>query len=146
MNPPLLRWTIGEASREWGTNVKTIALGLRTQGIVAEADGKYSTQQINRAINGDYEAAKTRDTNASADIREITKANLLRENIPANLVMSVWNGTLAELRQKILYLEELSEARKHEILKDLQDVPANDYFTASNPSPQSDTETVQEAA
>ncbi len=130
MDAELIRWSIAHASREWGTNVKTIAVGLRTQGIVAEADGKYSTQQINRAINGDYEAAKTRDTNASADIREITKANLLRENIPAVDVARVCNGVFSELRQKITYLVEIPEARRHEILKDLQDIPMDDYFNS----------------
>ncbi len=130
---PEIRWTVNAASRAWATNVKTVAQGLRLNDIQPGSDGKYSTLQIDKALHGDFEAEKTRDTKASADIREVRLANLRRENIPADMVERVVNNFVAELRQKITYLTELSDARKAELLKDMMAIPTDEYFREAGP-------------
>lgn len=126
-----LRWTIGTAASEWATNVKTIALGIRTLGIIPGDDGMFSTIQIDKALHGDFEVEKTRDTAASADTRELKLANLRRENIPAYNVERVVGALLSDLRQQITYLE-IPDDKKADILRNLQAIPIDEYFTAGN--------------
>lgn len=129
------------AAREFDFDPKTLAKSVRVAGIVPGEDGKFSTMDMVRAVFGDDEReflrARTRDTNEAADIKAIKKANLLRENIPADLVEKVWSDAVIDLRQKVLYAE-IPDALKQDILRDLQNIPAETYFKTSAPSADED--------
>jgi len=139
------RWTIGYAASEFGLDEKTLAARIKAAGVLKGTDGRFSTQDITRAIFGDLELEKTRLTSEQADIAAINKAEMLRELVPTVFMARVWGGVLADLRQKISFLE-LPDAKKAEILADLQDLPIDDYFTAASQGDQEDADRQPEAA
>lgn len=128
-----LRWTIGGAAAEFGLHPKTLTGRIKTSGVVAGEDGKFSTADVCAAIYGDYESEKTRLTKEQADIAALKKTEMQHLLLPVGLVEKVWNGVTADLRQKILFLE-IPDVKKQEILADLQNIPIDDYFTAANTS------------
>lgn len=126
-----VRWTLHAAASDWDIDDKTLEKNIKSSGVIAGEDGKFSTLDICKAVYGDLKGdhirAMTRNQNESADMQAVKKANLLRENIPAHLVVSVWSSMMIELRQKILYAE-IPDKAKQDILKDLMAIPVEDYF------------------
>jgi hypothetical protein len=56
---PLMRWTIQRASADFGMHRDTLAKYLRREGIQPGPDGKYSTQEIVKAVYGDLRTEQT---------------------------------------------------------------------------------------
>jgi len=125
-----IRLTIETGAREFGMDRRTLRSRLTVAAILPGEDGKYSIGQLAKAIFSDLQAERTRLTKEQADIAEVKKANLLRENIPTAMVVKVWSSFVIDLRQKIL-LSELSDAAKRDILHDLQSIPVENYFEDS---------------
>lgn len=125
-----IRWTLIRAASEFGVDRKTMTDRLKSAGIEAGKDDCFSTADICRAIFSDLEAEKIRDTRAAAKLKEIAIEDKLRNSIPVALVEKVWSATIIDLRQKILYAE-IPDQTKQEILKDLQAIPIDEYFTAT---------------
>jgi len=141
----IYRWSVGRAAAEFGLDPKTLSGRIKAAGVLAGSDGKYSTRDIDCAIHCDYDNEKTRLTKEQADVVALKKAEMLRELVPAKLVERVWAGVMADLRQKISFLE-LPDGKKAEILADLQDIPIDDYFTAASQSDEEDPGRLPEAA
>jgi hypothetical protein len=133
----LIRWTLHAASMDFDLDDKTLSKNIRTSGVSPGEDGCFSTADICKAVFGDLRGdlirAQTRDADASAKIREVKLACLQHENIPAASVERVLAGVMIELRQKIQYAP-LPDPLKQEILRDLQTIPIEQYFTNANAS------------
>jgi hypothetical protein len=127
MKATLIRLTLERGASEFGLNRKTLASRIRIAGELPGEDGKFSIAQLARAIYSNYEAERTRLISEQADTARIKKNNLLRQNIPAELVERVVAGMMIELRQKILYAEIPAKV-KTDLLRDLQAVPLDQYF------------------
>lgn len=132
-----IQWTKELAASEFDINPRTLTDRLRQDGINPDENGFFTTKQICAAVYGDIRGelirAQTRNQNEAADMTAIRKSNLLRENIPAELVERVWSSTLIELRQRISYAE-IPDKVKQELSRDLMACPTADYFKNSKPA------------
>ncbi len=124
----IVRWTVGQASQEFGRDPKTITSKLKSAGLVPGADGMFSTHDICRALFSDYESEKTRLTKEQADLAELKKLQMSKELCPVRLVDHAWTRAIVDLRQKILNLDYISQQQKNDILRDLQNIPIDEYF------------------
>lgn len=134
-----IRWSVWRAAAEFNVDQKTLNKRLAQADAEPGSDKRYSTSQICAAIYGDIAGAKLRNQLLDADLKEIEKHKELREWVPVDFVERVWASVLADLRQKISILD-IHDDRKQEILADLQNIPADDYFTTTSPSPEEDAE------
>ena len=116
-----VRWTVEHAATEFGPDRRTLAKRLRDAGVVKGADGKYSTQDICRAI---YEAESARDAKdrQHTELLRVQTENARRERIPIGLVEALWDaaiqGTAAAL--KAHKNKNLTPAKINEILGTLR--------------------------
>lgn len=128
----IVRFSLHQAAQEWQLDDKTLASRFKAASIVPDDKG-YSVAQINRAVFGDLEGdrirAQTKQAEAAAELTAVKTANLRRENIPAFLVEKVLADLMIELRQKITYAT-MPDKDKQDILKDLQAIPVEQFFTA----------------
>ena len=128
----IVRFSLHQAAQEWQLDDKTLASRFKAASIAPDENG-YSVQQINRAVFGDLEGdrvrAQTKQAEAAAELKAVKTANLRRENIPAFLVEKVLADLMIELRQKITYTT-MPDKDKQDILKDLQAIPVEQFFTA----------------
>jgi hypothetical protein len=83
----LIRWTVQRDSVEFGMHRDTLSKYLRREGIRPGPDGKYSTQEIVRAVYGDLRTEHTRETRARADRLELELAKERRQVISAPRVL-----------------------------------------------------------
>jgi hypothetical protein len=132
----IIRWTIYAASMNFDVDAKTLTKQMQVAGVLPGEDGKFSTMDICRSIFGDLKGdlvrAQTRDTNKAADIKAVNLANLLRQNIPSEIVEKAWSSVIIDMRQKILYAE-IPDKIKQDILKDLMAMPIDEYFKDAKP-------------
>ena len=132
----LIRWSLNAASDNFGIAFKTLTVRIKSEGIEPGEDNKFSTMDICRAVYGDLKGdlmrAQTRAQNEAADMTAVKKSNLLRDNIPADLVERVWSSVLIELRQRISYAE-IPDKVKHDLSRDLMSIPVEEYFKDSKP-------------
>jgi hypothetical protein len=130
VNTQQIHWTINAASVEFGLHRATITKRLAAAGIdPAFSDGTFSTTQICRAIFSDKQSEQTRLIAANADLAEIDLDEKRRSLVPISMVERVWNATLADMRNKISYAQ-IPQNVKEDLVKDLQDVPREEYFNA----------------
>lgn len=123
-----LHWTVQAAAGEFGLDEQTLSKAIKRAGIESSfGDGTFSTKAICRAIYSDKEAEQTRLTAANADIAEMEREEKRRNLVQVANVERVWNSTLADLRNKIAYAQ-IPQAIKDDLIKDLQDVPRDEYF------------------
>ena len=87
--PATLRWTQEKAAAEFDLDPKTLRKRLHSADIKSGDDGRYSTNQIVRAIFGELRHEQIRLTRANADCQEIENQCLRRERIPVDVVNEV---------------------------------------------------------
>jgi hypothetical protein len=122
------RWTAFLASQEFHKTVNRVRQGLRAHGIEAGPDGKYSTQEIARAIF-DHDALERRAKEARLQ-HQIDEAQVARDKVKENKRELI---RMSELREWILYLQtvlfqivrhsKLSEQEKQILIRKLKDAP-----------------------
>lgn len=122
-----IRWTVEHAASEWGIDRKTLAKYIRVSGVVTGTDGKFSTRDIDRAVNSDGEAAR-----AALAVSQKNKCDLQVKKLAAELVdpkqcQQLWDSAMVALRTKIAD-SKIPEEDKRAILKDLQSIPLNEYL------------------
>src|SRR6185369_16203624 len=88
------RWSISEASGEFGIHRDALSKRLRVAGILAGVDGAFSTKQITNAIYGDFDAQHLKRETALARIAELKQGELEHSLLPAVLVVRVWSQTI----------------------------------------------------
>jgi hypothetical protein len=125
--PPLKRWSLDEAAREFACAVKDLSLWLRRAEIAAGADGYYSTLQLVRAVHGDYDSERLREVKHRANLLELEEREKRRQLIPADQVAAAWEAVLAGLRSGVMN-SELDEQKKRDLLDDLRQIPVGEYY------------------
>lgn len=116
-----IRWTKQKAATEFGLDSKTLTTRLRAEGIEADKDGRFSTQQICAAVFGDMYGQRLRLTREQADKLSIENSASRRELVPAGEVLEVIERGLTALRQAILSASNLEAEDKDKLIKHLRE-------------------------
>jgi phage terminase Nu1 subunit (DNA packaging protein) len=122
-----IRWTIEHAASEWGVDRKTLAKYIRVSGVVQGSDGKFTTRDIDRAINSDGEAARAALAISQKENFDLRNKKLSGELVDPRQCQQLWDAAMIALRTKIAD-SALPDSAKREIVKDLQSIPLNDYL------------------
>lgn len=108
-----VRWTVEHAATEFGLDRRTLAKRIRTAGIPAWGDGKFSTQDILRALYGD-DPGKEKDREQAEHFR-LKNQELRHERVPVQDAEEVWDatfqaiaGTLKSHKGKLLTQEVIN--------------------------------------
>ena len=114
----LMRWTLNQASREFGVHREQLERRRRALSIEAGQDGCFSSQQVSAMLFGDKEAETI--GKLAAERRQIELKNALTEGelISVAYVIRLAESFLVPVRQRILS-SGLSEDERAEILDDL---------------------------
>lgn len=128
-----LRWTIERACSEFSINPRTLAKRLKVSGDEPGKDKKWATMQIASAVFGNLYVEQLRNERLDGDIKERKVKAIDRDMMATSQVLRAWEVILVGLRQKILFLEKLSEDEKRELLLDLQKIPVDEYFKDDKP-------------
>jgi phage terminase Nu1 subunit (DNA packaging protein) len=134
-------WTVNSLSEETGLDRRTIKKILADTAPV-ESDGKtdfYKLSDFIKALieyhkpKGDASeaalvAARTRLTNADADIREVERARIRNEVMETETVFRVIENRDLAIRRTILTTPDLTDERKDAILRSLQQVTLEDFL------------------
>jgi hypothetical protein len=126
--PAGIRWSIYRAAVEFGIDRRTLARRLASASTEPGPDAHYSTRDIVCAVFTDLETERTRLTKAQADVAELKRGELLRNWMPRELVIPLWNGTLEIMRGIISSRRDLPEPLKADLIRDLQPPNENEYL------------------
>ena len=127
-----IRWTVERAATEFGCARETLSNRLKRAGIIAGADGRWSTKQICAAVHGDLESEKLRNLRDDAEIKEFELGRLRRELIPAVDVHATWAAIIIALRQAVWNFDAPEAVRRRWLLE-LRDLKVDDYFDTAKP-------------
>lgn len=123
-----IRWTMSQASSEFGIDSKTLAKRIKSKGVMPGDDKKFSTADICRAVFSDGEAAR-----AALAISQKTLVDL-KTDLLSNVLCyrsqaaALWDNAIIALRQKVSDRTDLTAEQKQDLLKDLQKIPIDDYI------------------
>lgn len=128
----IIRWTLKQASEEFGVHIHKLTRMLKSAGIRPDAeDGMFSTMDIVKAVvdplSEKLKLAQIDDTTKAAALKDVRTKTLLKENVPIAIVEKVWSDFIVDLVQKINNLDLPDKARK-EVLADLQQIDVEKYF------------------
>jgi hypothetical protein len=117
-----IKWTIQQASIEFGTSPPTLGKALAQASIAPAADGTYSTQEICQALFGLMHQEKLA---TQKEIREklqlenqITRGQMLSRSELAKAL-----ALIADAMTSRIAASELSRSAKEDLLKDLSSIP-----------------------
>jgi hypothetical protein len=130
-----VRWTITEAAPEFNLTRKTLSERIKSKGIEPGRDNKFSTRDICLAVFSDLENEKTQLTMEQKELTRIRKLQLARKLCVLETVQGVWHSALAEIRQRVSNWA-VEDDLKQQLLKELRDIPTDDYFPKDAPSPE----------
>lgn len=124
-----IRWTLKQASEEFGVNIQVMTRKLKSNGALPGDDNKFSTRQIFESLTLDFDLKKEQLKLVKEQSRHVAiRASILeKQAAPVALVEKVWSDFIVDLRQKITNLAIPAEQRT-EILADLQTIPVENYF------------------
>ena len=124
-----IRWTLKQASEEFGVNIQVMTRKLKSNGALPGDDNKFSTRQIFESLTLDFDLKKEQLKLVKEQSRHVAiRASILeKQTAPVALVEKVWSDFIVDLRQKITNLAIPAEQRT-EILADLQTIPVENYF------------------
>lgn len=115
-----VRWTIEEAAAEFDIAPKTLAKRLKTQGVDCGDDGKWSTLQMHRAVAGDIQGERLRETKERADKLALENSQLRGTLLNVDLLRPAFSDWATAITQKVK-ASHLSQAEKGALLKELRD-------------------------
>ena len=121
-----LRWTIEQAARECSIDRKTLTKRIMAEGITPGDDGMFATSDILKAIVGDLDREKTRDTAAAADLREMKRDEMRKRLIPREAVRAALEELKVVITQVIEHTD-LSLNSKREIFAALRKLNEHDF-------------------
>ena len=128
-----LRWSVTRAAKEFHVDFKTLTKRLTAAAISPGDDGRYSTQQIARAVyldGGDIDAEKLRKVRLECDLLQLRKDEAENRLLDADKVLQVWSQAVLIVRGTILALP-LPEAQRFAILDAITDIPLSAYVRAA---------------
>ena|SRR5271166_5171463 len=117
--PKPIRWTINQASMEFGVERKTLTSKLRGLEAQPADDGRYSTLQIDAAIHGDSDAEKLRLLQEQFRKLKLENDRKSGEQVDKEMVFKAYEGVFICLRQTILG-SNMTDAEKAECLAQLR--------------------------
>jgi phage terminase Nu1 subunit (DNA packaging protein) len=97
-----MKWTVHKASIEWGVDRRSLAKWLSQLGLEVTAGKKFHTRDISRAIMGDLDYERTRDTRAAASIRELELAQKREELVSMPEAQAMYTAALLPVRQRLM--------------------------------------------
>lgn len=97
-----IRWTLERASREFGLDKKTLSGRVKRQGELPGEDGRWSTQQMVRAIYDDLEFERIRKTRAEADGQEMLNRKTAGELVDLEQLASRLEPVMIEMKRIVL--------------------------------------------
>lgn len=97
-----VRWTVQSAASEFGINPRTVASRLKVAGIVSGQDGLFSTVDIHRAICGDIDRERLRETREKANKLELENAVSRGELMDLQDLARRYEPIYAQIRQTII--------------------------------------------
>lgn len=114
-----IRWTIRQASVEFGKDRTHLTKRLRQVGEQPGQDGTYSTRQIVSAVFGDIDSKKLEI--ASEQAEKLKMENLLTKNglLDKEYVRAMLTDAVTTIRQKIMNVREIPDDVKQDVLADL---------------------------
>jgi len=112
------RWTIEAAAGDFGIDRKTLKNRIRELGLGPGTDNKFSTQDICKAVFGDYSGERLRKLKAERELLEIELGKQRRELIPVDEVYKLLENIFLAIRSKIIG-SHLSQSEQDAILLDL---------------------------
>ena len=133
-----LRWSVTRAAKEFACDFKTMVKRLTAAAIVPGDDGRYSTQQIARALyldGGDIDAEKLRKVRLECDLlqRKLDEAD--GRLLDADAVLRCWSQAVLNVRGAVLALP-LPEANRHAILDAITEIPLSAYVNTKLKTPE----------
>lgn len=117
----LIRWGVETAATEFGINPRTLSSRIRTAGLEAGKDGKFSTAQIASAVYGDIDGEKLRLTKEQADKLAIENAESRGTLISVEVLIPRLEKVLASARQRILSNVKLDDEEKDKLILELRE-------------------------
>ena len=102
-----MRWSLRQASIEFGASRETIIRGLRANGVRTDVQTDYSTREIFDALAGDLKL--TRAKLARAELSKIERENALAEgqlHSLENVQRILWDDCLSPLRTSLLNMPQ----------------------------------------
>jgi hypothetical protein len=135
-----LRWTIQKASVEFKIDRETLSKRIKHADIQAHKDGTFTTQQICAAVYGDLHGERLRNERLDADLKQIKLAEAEGHLLPIEHIESAWGFVVVNLRQRILHHQKLTEDIKRDLLRELKDIPIDDYRPSQNAAKADDSD------
>lgn len=114
-----IRWTIEQASNEFGLDRQTLSKRITTSGILSGPDKRFSTSDICAAVFGDIESERLREKRHQANLLEMEEEERRGMLLKKTEVYDWIDKAGTELKANIMACN-ISEEEKRDILKTLQ--------------------------
>lgn len=143
------RWKANRAANEFGVHRTTLARQLTAANIQPDDDGAYSIRDIHRALAGDLNAERIRETRAKADGLEMANAERSGKLLDADslfFALADWSlAVVAAIRQSAMPHHEKEALLKHIRETDIVEIAKRSTDKAGDVSEQG-SEPVQDSA
>lgn len=125
-----LRWTIEQASYEFGIDRKTLAKRVKVAGIIPGEDNKFSTANICSAVFTDGEQARAALAVSQKENFDLKNQKLAGTLADCQLFQQVSDDIILILRQKISDAPIPQEV-KIQLLKEIQGINVDEVVKAN---------------
>jgi hypothetical protein len=125
-----VRWSIHQASLEFGISKNELSERLKAAGLMPGADNKFSTAQICEAKFGSAERERARKLREDADGSAIANMKSRGELVPKDRVIKFCAGIAIEIRQNIIG-STMSDEEKDQLLEALRQLCDEGVVTRS---------------
>ena len=139
-----IRWTATKAASEFGHDPKTVSARIKTGGIVAGADKKFSTKQIVAAVFGDLEGERLREVHARADGLEIDNARKRGELLSVQETRQFWGRVLVRLNGQVKNDRRIPQELRDQIQQTISDAIEEEVWSSNHGSVSEEDETRHE--
>ena len=134
-----IKLSLEQGASEFGIARRTLTTRIRAAGIVPDGNGRFSIAQLARAIFTDGQRERAELTREQTAIARIKKDNLLRKNIPADLVEMVWFRLVKDFRDRV-QCSPIPVKVQNDLLAELAAIPIDEYFAELAKLPADDSE------
>src|SRR5262245_37565021 len=117
-----IRWSIQQASIEFGTSPPTLGRALAQAGIQPAADGTYSTKEICQGLFGSMHLEKIRTQRALAEKLEMENA-IARASVLNRAALETSFAQLADGIQQVVKNSNLDRRSQEDFLRNLSSWP-----------------------
>ena len=124
-----IRWTLKQASEEFGVNIQVMTRKLKSNGALPGEDKKFSTRQIFESLTLDFDLKKEQLKLVKEQSRHVAiRASILeKQTAPIAVVDKVWSDYIVDIREKIKN-STIPQSEQNSILADLSTIPVENYY------------------